>query len=124
MPFFRDVTRLTAEQLVRENPSQPILRPCSFTDRYPTVLSVTYMNNGTLCNSLVDKCRETGRFYGVIINDLGKPERTRERGFSSIDALERILRGLSYPPCLEDPEMVIAYNASVVDVCDDPVPSA
>ena len=121
MPFFHAVSRLTAEQLVRENPRQPILRPCSFTDTYPTVLSVTYMKGTTLCNSLVDKCQTTGHFYGVIINDLGKPERTRERGFSSIEALERILKGLSYPPCLEDPEMVQPLNVSVIEVCDDPI---
>lgn len=100
------------------NPRQPILRPCGFTARYPSVLTVTYMNKGTIQHSLIDRCKRTGHYYGVLINPLGIPERSNVPGFSSAAALERLLGEMSEPDCKDDPVTITECNEDPVAIVE------
>ena len=118
MPLYRIIDRQTAEREIRMNPRQPILRPCRYTARYPSVLTVTYMNKGTIQHSLIDRCKRTGHYYGVNINPLGRPERSNVPGFSSGAVLDRLLGEMSEPEFQDDPVTVTECNEDPVAIVE------
>lgn len=77
--FFHDLTREEAERVLYHQPCEPILRPCSYTSRFPTVFAVSYVPVGRqiIHHTLVERLPE-GRYRSVIdtLDDTGEPRIT------------------------------------------------
>ena len=95
--FYQELTREQAEEAVRLNPQQPLLRPCSYTPHYPRIYAVTYQaTNREVLHSLVE-WEEGGRMYEIRNATNGSLQRTNT-SYSSMEELETSLRNLTHPP--------------------------
>lgn len=64
--FFHDFTREEAERVLYYHPCEPILRPCSYTPRFPTVFALSYVPaSRQIHHTLVERLPE-GRYRAVM----------------------------------------------------------
>jgi len=117
MPFFQNMDRYMATLWVQSNPQTPVLRPCIHTELYYNILAVTYMYQGNVCHSLVER---RGTTFNNIIYQNGVFERTGDM-YSSEAELEQVLREFSYPDLDEDPSIVLQKAVGeYIEVAEDP----
>ena len=64
--FFHDFTREEAERVLYYHPCEPILRPCSYTPRFPTIFALSYVPaSRQIHHTLVERLPE-GRYRAVM----------------------------------------------------------
>ena len=92
MPFYQSFNRQEATQWIHKNPHRPVLRPCGYTATLPNILAVTYMFDGSVHHSLVEK--DGLVFHGITVHQHDEVRRTRTR-YASVSDLEDVLTRLS-----------------------------
>jgi len=89
MPFFQTLDRPSAAKWVRANPHHPVLRPCLYTNTFPTILVVTYMVREEVYHSLVERVGDA--FYNVEYRE-GTFERMRPPYLSELELIKELMR--------------------------------